>query len=160
MATKSFLTMSSYPHRLVSCSAITREVSFFEKWEWIQRSTTRQCTERERPWNILFKRGCFHQIPPLRAQGTVQMRQKHCKKQSEWLAPRKKCLSDATGPRLIWSYTECVSTHMAWTGPSQIGFQSWEWVDMSSHLLPQSYLQLITPKGKTSFSNRVSLGIQ
>ena len=61
--------------------------------------------------------GCLHQIPPLRAQGTLQKkRQKECKSQRGWQTPREQV---SLNPHDLRS-SELTNTDVACTGPAQV----------------------------------------
>lgn len=51
--------------------------------------THRQALAEWEPLEYSALNGCLHQLPPLRAQGTIQKRKdKECKSQREWRTPR------------------------------------------------------------------------
>ena len=95
-----------YAHRSVCGSAIIGGASFCRRWEENQRDT-----ESDIHWNILSLVECLHQIPPLRAQGTLwKKRQKDCKNQRGWRTPRKQGLNTAglmhIWARRLWQHAE------------------------------------------------------
>lgn len=62
-----------YIHRPLPCSVILREASSCSRWEQIRKPANRQYVESQRHWHT---QGFLHQLPHLRAQGTLQRRRK------------------------------------------------------------------------------------
>jgi hypothetical protein len=55
-----------------------------------QMGTIQRPSESERPWNTQSETGCLHQIPPLRAPGTLcKRRLKECRSQRGWRSQNK-----------------------------------------------------------------------
>lgn len=63
-------------------------------------------------WKHSVQVGCFHQSPPLKAQGCMQeRRQGDCKTKSWWMTPGRRCLPYTAGLMLTLTHRDCDSRH-------------------------------------------------
>lgn len=112
-------------HRSVPHSSLTREASFWDRWELTWRHWQLDNAESQSIWSPQSYLRCLYVNPVLKTQESTWKRKlKDSKNKRWWMIPKKtQHLLDTTGLWNIWTHKDCASMQITYTGSRRMGFQ-------------------------------------